>query len=672
MKFHSMIGKNLKLLFRSKETAFMIIFGPLLIILLVSAAYIGGSNNIAIGTYAPTYTSGVNKLISSFEKKDYVVSTFNSQEECVSKIRRGIIQACIIFPDDFKPDASESQKIIFKVDTSRMNFVYMLIQDIGSELNIQSTDISQDLTAKILVALSSSKKVVDEQYEAAKRMDSSRQLASEKLSSINSTINGVNFNITIPDLKTLKGHINGLDQISLEIKKTGLSGIEEGLDTLYTIQDSVLENDTEKLVDDAIGSLLNLTDVLEQDYLEVPKKIQEANSIIEDSAVAVSKVNDKLLEIKDNNALVEANLKEATIKLDSLKQDLTTLLGQLQYLENQYDGIRGLDAEGVSKPIITKIEPINNANSKLSFTFPYLMLLVIMFLGLMISSSLVVMDKTTKAAFRLFTTATRDEYFVAMSFITTMLILFIQTIVVLIIGGLFLQETLFNNFGVSITILLIAMAIFSFIGMIIGYLTKTQEASMISSLTIGTILLFISNLVLPLETMNKVVQGLTAYNPFVVLSEMLRQSMLFSMPLSGVYVKLGIMFLGIVILLLVVLIVQKSFKSSFFKGKPGDLDAKAFASVTDKDIKPLIIKNKEIKDVFGLLDSLDSLTRADFHELIKTKEKAVKINSIYDWVLKELGEKKLAKKLKTNSKERMILALEKYVKKKTKKLSKKM
>ena len=42
MKALRTIAKNLRLLLRSRETLFTILFGPLLIILIVSAAYTGG------------------------------------------------------------------------------------------------------------------------------------------------------------------------------------------------------------------------------------------------------------------------------------------------------------------------------------------------------------------------------------------------------------------------------------------------------------------------------------------------------------------------------------------------------------------------------------------------------------------------------------------------------
>ena len=60
------------------------------------------------------------------------------------------------------------------------------------------------------------------------------------------------------------------------------------------------------------------------------------------------------------------------------------------------------------------------------------------------------------------------------------------------------------------------------------------------------------------------------------------------------------------------------------------------------------------------------MTRATFSEIVSTQK-----NPIRDWVRFEVKDKSLSRKLDTTSKERMILSLERYLKKVTKKLAKK-
>ena len=82
--------------------------------------------------------------------------------------------------------------------------------------------------------------------------------------------------------------------------------------------------------------------------------------------------------------------------------------------------------------------------------------------------------------------------------------------------------------------------------------------------------------------------------------------------------------------------------------------------------KPLVLDQHQVKNEFELLTALDLMTRKEFSEHVNTKK-----NTIHAWILKELQNKKLAAKLKTTNKERMILKLDKYLKKQTKKQTKK-
>jgi hypothetical protein len=70
-----------------------------------------------------------------------------------------------------------------------------------------------------------------------------------------------------------------------------------------------------------------------------------------------------------------------------------------------------------------------------------------------------------------------------------------------------------------------------------------------------------------------------------------------------------------------------------------------------------------VRNLFDLMDVLDVMTRAQFAEANTKNE-----HPIADWVRNELGEKSLARKLRCESKERIILALEKHLKRQTKKL----
>jgi ABC-type multidrug transport system permease subunit len=331
--------------------------------------------------------------------------------------------------------------------------------------------------------------------------------------------------------------------------------------------------------------------------------------------------------------------------------------GSLTYTYELLDSIEVAEAGSIVSPIQTAINPITREDDNLTFTYPYVLMLVIMFMGLMLGSTLVVVDKTSHAAFRNFTTSTRDEFHIFMSYLTTLLVLLAQVFIILLFSYFLVSTPLLNNFATSIFIILIAISLWSFLGMIIGYLSNNQESSMIACLTIGSISLFISNLVIPIEGMNQLIRVFTYVNPYVVLSEMLKKSMLFNIPTGGFGAQLLIMLIVVIALFIAIILVQRYMKKRYFT-QMRTVEVKA----VKKAVKPLEIMGRPVKDEFQLLTVLDLMTRADFQKLVTENS-----NPIYIWIRDEIGDKKLAGSLKTTSKERMILALDKRLKKMTRK-----
>lgn len=661
MKSLAVITKNFRLLFRAKETAFTIFFGPLLIILLVSAAYTGGAdNNIRVGTYAPEYTGLADDVITSMKEEGYQVNVFSNASECTDLIRTGEIHTCVVFPEDFRIKENGSNNVVFQVDTSRVNLVYQIIDSLTTEFAEQSGNISEELAGSLLTRVQRARETINGQLENALLIDQQAAALTDQVSSGRQRLSSVDVNVSFVDLKEIRGRTNGLGLMIDDLATEGTLVLSDAKEILRTAEqqcDNCSES-FEETIDEGIRDIENATLRLQEIAEDGPQRVQEVGFLIDDAAAAMRQVQSQFGELVNASEEVDDRLVESKALIDNITGRITTLRGQLQYVETLLSS--GLSAEGVASPITHSIEQVNTEESNLAFTYPYILLLVIMFLGLMLSSNLIVMDKTSKAAFRNFTTATRDEYQILMSFVTTFIILLMQTMVILLVSYFLVDVPLFENFGVSLIIIFFAITIFSFLGMILGYMSGTLEAAMISSLSVGSVLLFISNLVLPLEAMNTVVQALSIYNPYVVLSELLKQSMLHDLSLVHIPLKIGILVATALGLFLLVLLVQRSFKRRYFQKRGGDIDG-----IGQKAAKPLLVGETEIRDLFDLLEFLDSMTRNQFELVVN-----VDTNPFYHWVKDEVGDKKLARKLKTQSKERMILALEKHVRKLSKKANK--
>lgn len=659
MKFMQTLQKNLKLLFRSKETAFTIIFGPLLIILLVGFAFSGGDSlELSLGVYSPEYSELSDSIIQSLQD-DFTVNILSSREECINNVQVGIQQLCIYFPEDFEVREQHTNTVTFHVDPSRINLVYQVIEQLGSELDVQRQELSLGLTGTILNNLNTTKTILLEQSENADEMQLIRSRATDALEQTVGKTQAESINFSFMDLRLLRGQSTGIASDAQQIFDISLERLEDARLILRDIEQGCDEcsNSTKEKIDEANKRFEEAEDELRAIYEETPDKLQEISRMIDSASSRIQSIESEYDTFQQDASFVTEQIVIALSELEEMRDRINQLRGNVKYAYDLLDGVAIADSESIVNPIRTEIEEVTSESGNLVFTYPYILMLVIMFMGLMLASTLIVTDKNSKAKFRNFTTSTRDEFHVAMSFITTLLILLAQVFVILFFSYFLVSAPLLNNFLTSLFVIVLAITLFSFLGMILGYLANSQEAAMIGSLTIGSIMLFISNLVIPTEGMKLFVRALASVNPYVVLSELLKKSMLFDVGIGQFGWQLILIFVFAILLLVSVVAVQQYVRKKYFQ-QQATIEVKKPV----RKRQPLELGERVIKDEYDLLTVLDMMTRDEFRKHVNAKQ-----NPIHKWAL---DNKKLAKVLNTTSKEKMIIKLDKYLKRQTKNLKK--
>ncbi|RME31439.1 hypothetical protein D6789_02745, partial [Candidatus Woesearchaeota archaeon] len=585
--------------------------------------------------------------------------------DCTERVRTGEIHSCVLFDPDFRVKQNGTNHVTFVVDNSRVNLVYQVIDALGKEFNLQSSAITRALTDDLLERLLLVQREVVAQIALADSVDADHAAVLSRLHESEDALKRVDLDIGFADLREVRSRVQTLSALVIEMDQAAEDAIQDTIDVIDDVKErcTACSNATIAYLESEQEVLENATEQLDALAAGAPTAVAEVGKIVDDAAQAMLKAKNRFDEVARASTDIQDALAMSGERLTLASLKLSQLRGTLRNINDALQKPLGLHSGSVSAPITTTIEPLSE-ESQLTFTYPAILMLVIMFLGLMLSSSLIVKDKTSTAAFRNFTTATRDEYHVFLSFVTTFLVLFVQCLIVLVITWFFVDTSFFDNFGATLLILLLGITLFSFLGMIIGYLAGTQEASMLAALSVGTVLLFVSNLVLPIEQFAPIVQLIAGFNPYVLLSELLKQSVLFGLNPLEAMDQLGVVAGAIVLLFVLILVVQRSFKSRFFQRQAKDLTADEFTA-TKRRVKPLSLLGRDVHDLFDLLEALDAMTRAQFESVVTTAK-----NPIASWVRTELQMRSLARKLRTRSKERMILALDKYLKRQTKKLAK--
>jgi len=644
MKFIKTINKNLKLLLRAKSSAFIVVFGPLIIILLVGLALNKPSTYaLSIGYYSPDKTNSLtDSFIQEIENNNYAVLKHDSNESCIQTIKQGTAHTCIIFPKNFEIGNEASNKVEFYVDYSRANIVYQIIDTVSTEFELRTTELSRDLTQTLLTKILETKKDIDEDILSIITIKSSIDGVISNIQDTKSKSESLNLSMDTISLSNVKSSGVDLYDDAKDLKNQGLDAVTEGKSLAGNSSTAELEE-----IEDEIISIYNKT----------PATYDEFKGLIDNATAKIAAIESNLEASKTKNQEIVSKLDEVKTSLDNLKTNANDVKAKLETTNTNLENIDIASAESIVSPIKTEIKPIVAETNQLIFFFPFLLVLVIMFIGIMLSSALIIMEKSSKAAFRNFITPTKDWFFVITTYVTSFIVLFLQVIVILLLSYYFLKAEIFTNFLLTALIILITMSIFILIGMAIGYVAATQEAATMLSIALGSVFLLLSNLILPIETMSEFIKNLTQFNPYVVSSELLKKTLLFKVSILDSFQDTLFLAGFMIIMISLVFLINKLSIIKLLERSP-HIQRKGYIYVPEDAY--LKIEGHTIKDKKDILKVLKVISDEEFEAHVKKK------NEIADWVSNILKERKLAWKLRFKSKEKMIEAMNNHLDKEKK------
>jgi len=494
IKLGVMIKKDLRLLIRSKASALIVLLGPLAIILLVGLAFNSSSlYNIRIATYSEGYSELSNSIISSLQDQQYSIVKANSLELCQKGIKFGDYHLCVIFPKDLQI-GNDDNTIQIYVDQSRTNLASVISNAISEKVAAKSTELGIGITQDMLTVLDNTKKAIEGKIEIVNKLisdnsDSSLKVqgAEDELSRIDLDSSSVTFNFTDVDARI-------------------------------------------KAITDRYNLSLVLINNLKDSVADVKMNVNALNAKLSEAGSARGKT---VQDLKDIRKVLTTSLTDLNMLRDSLKV-ITTNVGSIKITQ------AGLIVE----PIKTKVEPITKEDKHLSFLFPTMVVLVIMFISILFSSIIVVREKLSSAYFRNFITPTSDLLYMAGTYLTNIIIVMLQ-LGILFVAALYFFKDQLTSVALSLAIVIIIIAsVFILIGMVIGYLFKTEETSTLAAISVSSIMLLFSNTILPVESLPNLFRDVVRYNPFVISEGILKKILLFGtdikLVLDPIYILLSI------------------------------------------------------------------------------------------------------------------------------------
>ncbi len=564
-----LVQKNLKLLLRARASALVVILGPLLIIFLAGIAF-DNTNLYAvrIGTHSQSYNDLSNSFIEKLSEKQFKVTRYATEALCIQGIRRGEIHTCIIFPAGFAIGKNGSNEIRFAVDYSQINLVWTVLNVMTTSISARAAELSRNLTAVLVQAVDFTRTAVRERKQNLVALTTENDEIGQRIANIQAELAEVELYIDpgefgISNLTRSKNIVKHWVDNSLELGRNSLAEarhfISVANDMAKQAGGEQLSNALKESIDDIaeLDARLTTTEgILQDEYKQLSGLIDHIAGRITQTKSQIDLANSAQVFTLDELNVVNKLLDQALL-------NILTLQKSLNEIERVISAIQVTDPEAIVQPVQTTIVPVVAERSYLNYIFPTLIALVLLFTALLLAPTLILLERNSPAYFRNFMTPTSDLVFMGSVFVTTALLLVIQLMVILAIAGILFTQIL-NAFAYSALVLVLMIVLYTCLGMILGYVFNSEETAMLAAMAVGSIMLFISDIIIPLESMPAVVMSVAQYNPLVIGSDLLRRTMLFNASFSEIWTSLLVLFVFTAVGMLLVLAVYYGVKKNKF------------------------------------------------------------------------------------------------------------
>ncbi len=551
--------KNLKLLVRAKSSALIVVLAPLLIMLLLGLSFNTSERiGLNVGVHAPSFTGDVEVFIESLQQDNYKIIKYEGGvESCLEDIRQDFVHTCISLPETFTIEGNNAKEITFHVDPSRVNLVWLIQETMREKLNLKSQEISEKLSENILGTLSDTQSKVSAESGRLATAKESTSSASGSTTSLKNNLFGLD--LTPP---TYVYSTTILDSFESSIS----TNITAGRDALEEIESAVDGSNISSATKTTIESLIDDAD---DHFTSINSLLSSTTSTNTTNGTDISAISDAINRLKGELGVSKTKLEAAAAAIqasssdfESITSSLNTGVSSIEQVQNTLNTIsQNLGAQTVTEagvlanPLVINVQRINAGKTYLNYMFPALMVLVVMFSSLLLGTTLVMMEKNSPAFMRNFFLPLRKVTFVLSTYLTNLVLILIQLIVILGVSLIFLPELLSALPAIAL-VLFLAGTIFTFLGMVVGYVFASEETAVLGSISLGSLFLFVSGVILPLETMSTSFRNVTAFNPFVLAEKLVRDLFIFGTPISAVWIDL-LMLLGYaVVMFLIILIIE--------------------------------------------------------------------------------------------------------------------
>ncbi len=548
-KLFSIIQKNYRIFIRSKVSALIIFLGPLLLVSLIGLSF---SNTqlpgLTVGVHTSSYSELTNSVIEKIKENKFNIEKFDSKEACSNAVKKGDAGICLEFPANMDKSNNE---VTFVIDYSKINLVWIVLDIINNRVSERATELRQNYATDLITKVIQTRDDLTTQKTNVDTLSTKQTEAKDTLGTARTELSQIDPSTDFSNDVTADTARSSISSI-----KSNLGDAKSHLSDAKSAVDGSSMSDTEKGVVNEAITKAKASITTASLYLEGNSSVKSLEYIVStiDSALQLAKV--QLEEIGKHKTSVDGSLTTLQASIDDSITAVNSVNAAVADILSRIESVQSSDTEQLVSPIKTKIEPVTTQETHFNYLFPTLIVLVIMITAVLISSTLVMNEKKSKSVFRNYITPTSELIFNVAIFLTSFSAIMIQLVIFLLVSFLFFSTSI-SSIGTSILVLFLITSAFILLGMIIGYLFKSEETYVLASITVSALLLFLSSTVMPIESISNSVRAFASVTPFVVSENLLRQAMFFKFGLGSLIVDLSILIGYIIIFFGVIVAVHR-------------------------------------------------------------------------------------------------------------------
>ena len=518
ISFLTIFLKNLQIMLKSKFSIGVVVIAPLALTALFSFGILGsGLSNIEASFYSTE--SGELPLIflESLRSNSFIVEETSSNEECIGLVKQGRTNVCIVLKEDINglplPNKINDRDIRnfkrgfgveMQVDFSKQRIVWGIINSVQIVVGGLSDKIQQEVIK-----------------EVSSKFDSS-------LVQIDTLKNNVDY--LELRVKDSKDHLTNINNNLGRFKSQSLNTIDNILITVDQLSSLVPFGANNSQISSITSSLLNL-------------RAQINSTNIDPTSIYA--IQNEISQVYETLGLV--------------KTKISIVQNELIFLRNSLSDTGSFNLNKFIEPIPLSYVSVNdqdvasNSNNLnlVDYLLPSFISFFIVFISMMLSSSLVIKERSSNSHIRNYLSRTSGFNFVFGNLIYLLFVILIQVGILLVFADLSVNSLVSDNWESLTVYLALGIAIFSALGMVIGYILNSRDTVTLTAVCVSLVFILFSPLINPLETMPQILREVFSKSPAVIVESGVSKAIIFNTGINGTYIS--IIFLSSVLLVLFIL-----------------------------------------------------------------------------------------------------------------------